>query len=727
MSSIKENNGITHALLLEPPPGDLTGPYPALPYLKSFAQQNGYKVRLRDLGIEALHFLVNEHQIRDLLDRAEAMRGQLETKRSLDPSEQNHYGLLLMAMGLGLKPNLISKALSLFKDSKRFYDYRRYKESCHFLDGFYGLLRAVHYPTMVTHSEYPTVRMLKTMREVLAHRDRTVNPYIDYYEKILFPQVAADSPSVIGISMVFASQSVQALVLGSLLKERFPEIHVTIGGAYFSQWVILMREPELSELFACTDSVICGEGEKPFSDLLAHVVNNLPLDNLPNVIYRNPSTGEFHRFVELEYTDITKQPPPDFSDLDLSAYLIPEPIIPYCISRGCYWGKCVFCQNRYGDYHMRRYQSVPVEKAIVEMSQLAEQYNTNHFNFSNDVIDPTYLRKFSEVAIASGKKFVWNTDLRAEKDFTVGLSQLMARAGLNCVAIGFESGCQRILDVMQKGNRVETSRRVMKNLYDAGVATQAMGFFGFPGETEKDGERTVRFLEENVDRISYYVMGLLLVLPGSRMYDNPRKYGATSISYDGNPMMAPEPIWRSEIRMSTRAVSRLYNRLSQLEDIYAINDYPYVGALSTNHSFLYFEQGPDILKRLRMDEKKRHLELHRILGIDHKHKHTKQIKSVVPRIAFPFVIYRSPFPFQQMQIDPQSPPNQHQVFQGAGWDYLVDPINMPVRIGEYECKLLGRIDGKRKLKSILIKIKKTPSERLIYFLMHLIQRGLVRI
>ena len=40
------------ALLLQPPPGDLTGPYPALPYIKAHAEKEGYKVMVKDLGIE---------------------------------------------------------------------------------------------------------------------------------------------------------------------------------------------------------------------------------------------------------------------------------------------------------------------------------------------------------------------------------------------------------------------------------------------------------------------------------------------------------------------------------------------------------------------------------------------------------------------------------------------------------------------------------------------------
>ena len=717
---------MTHALLLQPPAGDLTGPYPALPYIKSYAEQQGYRVRVRDLGIEALHFLSREDKLRSLLQRADDIRTRLEGKRFLGPDEQVHYGLLLPAMGLGLEPNLMEKAFQVFRDPDRFYDYRPYKESCRFLEAFYRMLSAVHFPTILNTSEYPPAQAFGPMKNILTHCDRRLNPFVDYYEEALFPYVAEESPSVIGISMVFASQSTQALVLGNLLKQRFPEIHITMGGAYFSQWLMLMGEVQLVQLFSCTDSAVCGEGEKPFSNLLERVLGKQPLDGSPNLIHRSQPKGEIRRFSELEYTDITTQPPPDFSDLDMDAYLIPRTIIPYCISRGCYWGKCAFCQNRYGEYHTRKYQTVPVEKAIEEMSRMAEQYRTNHFNFSNDVIDPPYLERFSKSVIAGGKGFVWNTDLRAEEGFTPDLCQLMARAGLNAAAIGFESSCQKVLDAMDKGNRVGTTRQVFKNLYDAGIATQAMGIFGFPGEAEKDGLMTVRFLEENIDRISYYVMGLLMVLPGSRMHKDPNKYGIESISYPGNPMMTPMPVWTSNIRMSLRSVNRLYDRLSQLENLYVINDYPYLGALSTNHGFLYFELGPDILKRLRAKENRRHSQLHRIMGVDEGHRPSRNIKSAVPhRTVLPFTIYRSPFPYEKLPMDPESPPAQARLLSGEGADYLIDPINMPLRVEETERKILGRIDGKRKLKTILLKHLDDSLEQSVSFMMKLISRGLI--
>ena len=231
-----------HALLLQPPPGDLTGPYPALCYLKSFAAAHGHTVGVRDLGIEGFQFLSQTERIRHLVAEAGKIRQQLESKATLSPEEQRRYRLLLMSMGFGLTKGFSHQLENGFKSPEKFYDYSRYQKTCRLLDAFFRLLSAVHYPTTVSPSEYPTATLLKTMPMILEHRKPRVNPYLQFYEDILFPQIAALKPSLIGISMVFASQSVQALVLGNLLKERFPDIHVTLGGSYLSQWVMVMGE-----------------------------------------------------------------------------------------------------------------------------------------------------------------------------------------------------------------------------------------------------------------------------------------------------------------------------------------------------------------------------------------------------------------------------------------------------------------------------------------------------
>ena len=591
------------ALLLQPPPGDVTGPYPALCYLKSYAHLHGYRVLVKDLGIEALQHLSSPDSVSVMLEQAHRLRRQMEAAPRLNARRHEQYHRLSAAISVCDKPDWFARQFDLFRNSKSFFDFRQYRQARSGLDIFYGLLGALHYPTAISAAEYPSATALKTMEAILAHMDPGVNPYVRYYEDVLFPMIAERTPPLVGISMVFANQSAQALGLGRLIKIRFPEIHVVLGGAYLSQWAITSDDVHAAQLLTCADSIVCGEGEQAFIALLARISAKQTAADLPNVICLDPDAQRVLRFRELAYTDISRQPPPDYSDLKLESYLSPQTIIPYCISRGCYWGRCVFCQNRYGDYHVRRYQTVPVEKAVAEMAELSARYGSDHFNFSNDVIDPAYLKKFSQAVLDGGHHFYWNTDLRAESAFDSETCRLLAQAGLKSAAIGFESGCQKTLDAMDKGKRVEIIAEVLKNLYTAGVATQAMGIFGMPGETEADGEETVRFLEANAHHISYYVMGLLMVLPGSIMYRDPGIYGVSTISFDHNPLKTPEPVWRSGTRMSIESVNRLYEHLGRLERIYMIDEYPYVGGLSTNHSFLYYVLGTDILKRLRQNKR----------------------------------------------------------------------------------------------------------------------------
>jgi radical SAM superfamily enzyme YgiQ (UPF0313 family) len=707
---------LTHALLLQPPPGDLTGPYPALCYLKAYAAKSGLDVKVRDLGIEALHYLVHPARTADFLTRASLLCRDLESQKSLDDSQQRRYGWLLAGSAMQDNPRWFADNIALFQDSKAFFDYRRYKLACHALNAFFRLLSGVHFPTRLTPAHYPTATEAKTLAGILAHADAGRNPYVRYYDDVLIPQVEAVAPPVVGISMVFANQSVQALVLGYLIKKRLPHIHVTLGGAFLSQWAINADDSQLAQLFTCTDSIICGEGEQALVELIQRVEKKGPLDGIPNLIHKDPLSGSLKRFKKLNYTDIVDQPPPDYSDLAWDSYLTAQRIIPYCISRGCYWGRCVFCQNRYGDQRMRRYQTVPVEKAILEMRRLYELHGSQHFNFSNDVLDPAWLKQFSRSLLDSGQSFIWNTDLRAEKAFDAETCRLMAQAGLNAVAIGFESGCQKTLDAMDKGNRVKTTRAVMQNLYQAGVATQAMGMFGFPGESEADGSETVRFLEDHVEFISYYVMGLLMVVPGSRMHEDPLAHGVTSISYATNPLKTPEPVWTSATRMSLDTVNRLYQRLNRLEEIYAVNDYPYVGGLSTNHSFLYYTLGPDILKSLRREENDYLLKLRGQLGLDQPSIAKKAVKSLVAHVTMPYRIHPSRFAIDQLTIDESGPPPAALAQENESHLYLISVRNRPVAVSSGQAELLSRINGRRSLKKLLDKIDPQNQKSALSFL-----------
>ena len=428
------------------------------------------------------------------------------------------------------------------------------------------------------------------------------------------------------------------------------------------------------------------------------------------------------------FTDPTTQPAPDFSDLDLSEYLIPEPILPYAVSRGCYWGKCVFCQNRVGGFDPRPYQVVPADKALADLSVLATTHHCRHFHFCSDVIDPEYLKAFSEAVLASKTIFSWDTNLRVEEAFTQDFCQMLGKAGLNSVTLGVESGCQKTLDAMDKGTDVATAGHALKNLYNAGIATQATGFFGFPGESEMDARMTVRFLREQMGAISAFDISPLLILPGARIHENPSEFGVARISYRQNPMMTPEPIWNAAGRIPQGALNMLYELLGRIEQAgYVVNADPYVGAFCSNHSLLYFRLGPDILKRLHGMANQEHQELHQTFGIDRSHRATGELIARIPRPVLPYVIYRSPYHHERSHFGSPVSPRQPPLAAGEGWDYLLDPINVPLQVSHDEVRLLENIDGLRDLSTILDEVCEKDGDDLKFFLIRLVSNGLVKL
>jgi hypothetical protein len=52
---------------------------------------------------------------------------------------------------------------------------------------------------------------------------------------------------------------------------------------------------------------------------------------------------------------------------------------------------------------------------------------------------------------------------------------------------------------------------------------------------------------------------------------------------------------------------------------------------------------------------------------------------------------------------------------------------VPIRIGELEISLLGRINGRRDMRSILKKTVPHTQKRALYFIMYLLASGLVKL
>ena len=93
------------------------------------------------------------------------------------------------------------------------------------------------------------------------------------------------------------------------------------------------------------------------------------------------------------------------------------------------------------------------------------------------------------------------------------LLKLMERAGFYSVAVGIESGSNRVLKLMQKNLSKETIKE-KTDLIKKCTAMTVTGFFmiGYPGETESEILETIDFAKSlNIDKASFM---FVMPLPG---------------------------------------------------------------------------------------------------------------------------------------------------------------------------------------------------------------------
>jgi radical SAM superfamily enzyme YgiQ (UPF0313 family) len=95
--------------------------------------------------------------------------------------------------------------------------------------------------------------------------------------------------------------------------------------------------------------------------------------------------------------------------------------------------------------------------------------------------------------------------------------KMMRRAGCVRIFFGFESGNQRILDILKKGTSVEQNKKVIKLCKKVGIKIYGSFIIGNPTETLEEIEATERFIEENdIDGVG---VSIGIPYPGTKFYE----------------------------------------------------------------------------------------------------------------------------------------------------------------------------------------------------------------
>jgi len=514
-------------MLLFPPEWVPTAPYLALPSLTAVLRQAGHEVVQRDINIEMYdHFFSDSFLI--LTKARQSMQLKLlQAKPELSEQEEGQKACLEQMESVDVfdlaeraeRAKQVVRGEAFYEADRLEWALNTFREVMQYISAAYYPASLVFYPMESNLGYRPGVS-----KEVFACLDdEQVNVYRDICNQLVLPSISKEKPDVIGVSIGTQMQLMAGLTFCKMIKESFPDIHVVVGGNVVTrlqeEWA--KHERFFTEVF---DSAILYEGEHALLWLIEALDGDRTMNAVPNLMHRDDTGIHLNQEVYTEKTSAL--PLPDFDGLPLDHYFVPERIIPYLATRGCYWGRCTFCDH--GQGYFDQYRGMSATHVVEQITALRDKYRCRHFLFSDESYPPALFKKVSQLLVEQNTGIKWTTLIRFEETLQdLAVWELAAKSGCCTLYYGMESANERVLNLMDKHARKSVIENNLRQAAKAGIWNHVMAFYGFPGETRDEALETRRFVIDNQTNIHSVELFYFVAYRHTPMVRNPEKFGIT--------------------------------------------------------------------------------------------------------------------------------------------------------------------------------------------------------
>ncbi|MFA6610392.1 MAG: radical SAM protein, partial [Candidatus Omnitrophota bacterium] len=323
-------------------------------------------------------------------------------------------------------------------------------------------------------------------------------------------EVSKISPDVAGLTMMSVDYE-PVMKAVSLIKEVDPDIKVVVGGPHPS------LVPEEIEKESLVDHIVQGEGEISFVDLLKDLADGKKPDRIIKGV--SPDLDDLP-FVDREMFGAGEMPIDHFLRI---------PFVTIIAGRGCIYN-CSFCQPAERIIFGPKVRRRSVDNVIEELKLLRDKQDFQSLMIHDDCL--TEDREWVLDFCAKYKENKFNQPFICQSRADIickneDMVKLMARTGLVMFLIGFESGNQRILNLLRKGTTVAQNYRAAKICGKYGIRVWANYMLGIPTETKEEALDTLKMIE----RIKPYRASPAFYTPhpGSDLYTSCIKDGLSLV------------------------------------------------------------------------------------------------------------------------------------------------------------------------------------------------------
>ncbi len=512
-------------LLVFPPFALPRTPHLAVPTLAAYLRKQGLQVTAIDANIELYHHLLTQERIDEGRAFSEDRIRELDAKKNLNHHEREEYLRLYLTL---LFPRHAANAELIFGHERSFSK---------LLSAFHAAvlnINALFFPETIEVQPVSYFIQYKSPFNKFSTRDilkstESEGMLSGFFEKLLQPVLIKEQPVVAGISICFEDQVHAAFRCAKVIRALSPHTHITIGGTFVAASMSGISE-EHNHLFETIDSLIPEDGEIPLTRLVQEISSPRPdLSSVPGLVYLDGPN--IRRSSPPKLIDFESLPAPDYRSFPLDRYIIPRKImgLPIRSSRGCYWRRCVFCRTE--SSVIRDHQQASADYIYDTITKAAEETGVRLFNFTDDAALPNVLAGFANKLISNKDRLHWTTTLRLDTSITLERALIFKKSGCTNMHFGLETYNDRLLALADKGTTVKAIDRILSNISWANIYVLVYMMVGFPTETEEEAVQTYKVIKElqSNGMINKYMYHGLQILPGSRYYREPEKYGIRNI------------------------------------------------------------------------------------------------------------------------------------------------------------------------------------------------------
>jgi len=373
-------------------------------------------------------------------------------------------------------------------------------------------------------------------------------------------------PDVLGVSVLTGPMILDAIAISKMAKDMFGQkIKVVWGGVHPT----LLPRQTLKNPYV--DTIVTGEGEYAFLELVRAIENKDDLSNIGGLAFRRGEdvvlTGE-RPFIE----DLDKLPLLPWDLIDHRRYLKYETSL--MTSRGCPY-KCGFCYNE--TVHHRKWRRMSAERVLREVEHAQSYGKIRRLKFLDDnfTVDR---KRFLKIMQGLPKDIDLYVMTRVDNIDEELIEQVKRFKDVQ-FSVGIETGSPEMLKKLQKDITIEQVKKAFELLHKYKITSSASFIIGLPKETKEEVEITWKFVNEI--NPTKYICRLFLPFAGTELYRECVKDGLlkppktledwSTFGDDSkftNVSCVDEDFLASILRKSTIKILLNYARGLKLKDLY---------------------------------------------------------------------------------------------------------------------------------------------------------------